>query len=133
MDRWDIYFLTLYVNDGFIRLKDAAQMNLKLLFMLVFVLILLRLVQRERLALDLASLTLLLIVAVMGLSFSPYWVERIAALLQFGTPSMAVVALVTGGLVTVSVILSVMLSDLKRKQAHLIRQIVRLEIKVSKI
>ncbi len=107
-------------------------MNFKLLFVFVFVWTILRLVQRERLGLDLASLTLLLIVAVMGLSFSPYFVERIAALLQFGTPSMAVVALVTGGLVTVSVILSVMLSDLKRKQAHLIRQIAKLEIKFSK-
>ena len=108
-------------------------MNFKLLFFIGFVWVLLRLVQRERLALDLASLTILLILAVMALSFSPYWVERIADLLQFGTPSMAVVALVTAGLVSVSVILSVMVSDLKRKQAHLIRQISILEIKISQM
>ena len=107
-------------------------MTFKLLFIIGFVWIVLSLVQRERLALDLASFTLLLIVAVMGLSFSPYWVERIAAFLHFGTPSMAVVALVIAGLVTVSAILSVMVSDLKREQAHLIRQMVRLEMKSSK-
>jgi len=106
-------------------------MILKLLFIICFVWILLRLVQRERLALDLASFTILLILAVMALSFSPYWVERIADLLQFGTPSMAVVALVTAGLVSVSVILAMMVSDLNRKQAYLIRQISRLEIKIS--
>jgi hypothetical protein len=107
-------------------------MTFKLLFIVGFVWVLLLLVQRDRLALDLASFTILLIAAVMGLSFSPYWVERIAAFLQFGTPSMAVVALVIAGLVTVSVILSVMVSDLKRKQARLIRQMARLEMKISK-
>jgi hypothetical protein len=104
----------------------------KLLFIFVFVWGLIRLVQRGRLSLDLASFTLLLIVAVLGLSFSPYWVERIAAFLQFGTPSMAVVALLIVGLVTVSVILSVMVSDLKRKQAHLIRQMARFEMKSAR-
>ena len=107
-------------------------MTFKLIFIVAFVWILLRLVQRERLALDLASFTMLLIVVVLILSFSPYWVERAAAFLQFGTPSMAVVALVIAGLVTVSVILSVMVSDLKRRQDRLIRQIARLELKISK-
>ena len=105
-------------------------MNFKLLFIVGFVWVLLRLVQRERLALDLASLTVLLILVVMALSFSPYWVEKIADFLQFGTPSMAVVALVTSGLVSVCLILSVMVSDLKRTQAHLIRKISSLEIKI---
>jgi len=104
----------------------------KLFFILIIVFVLLRLVQRERLALDIASITITLIVVVLGLSFSPYWVEKIAAFLEFGTPSMAVVALVIAGLIIVSVILSVMVSDLKRNQAHLIRQIARLEIKFSK-
>ena len=107
-------------------------MTFKLIFIVGFVWILLRLVQRERLALDLASFTMLLIVVVLILSFSPYWVERVADFLQFGTPSMAVVALVIAGLVTVSVILSVMVSDLKRRQDRLIRQIARLELKISK-
>jgi hypothetical protein len=107
-------------------------MIIKLLCIAGFVWILLRLVQRERLALDLASVTIILIVAVMGLSFSPYLVERIAAILQFGRPSMAVVALLIAGLVAVSVILSIMVSDLKRAQARLIRQMARLEMQTSK-
>ena len=105
-------------------------MTFKILFILGFIWILLRLVQRERLALDLASLTMLLIFVVLSLSFSPYWVEKIAFFLDFGTPSMAVVALVIAGLVTVSIILAVMISDLKRKQALLIRQMSRLEMKI---
>jgi hypothetical protein len=105
-------------------------MTFKILFILGFIWILLRLVQRERLALDLASLTMLLIFVVLSLSFSPYWVEKIAVFLDFGTPSMAVVALVIAGLVTVSIILAVMISDLKRKQALLIRQMSRLEMKI---
>ena len=107
-------------------------MIVKLLFITGFVWVLLRLVQRERLALDLASLTLILIVVVMGLSFSPYLVERIAAIFQFGRPSMAVVALMITGLVAVSVILSIMVSDLKRTQARLIRQMARMEMNMSK-
>ena len=107
-------------------------MTYKLLFIVGFVWVLLRLVQRERLALDLASANLLLIVAVLGLSFSPYWVERIATFLEFGTPSMAVVALVIAGLVTLSLILSVMVSDLKRKQELLIRHMARLEMKSAR-
>ena len=107
-------------------------MTFKILFIVAFVWVLLSLVQRERLALDLASFTLLFIVVVLLVSFSPFWVERIATFLQFGTPSMAVVALVISGLVTVSVILSVMVSDLKRQQAHLIRQMARLEMKSIK-
>ena len=107
-------------------------MTFKILFIVAFVWVLLSLVQRDRLALDLASFTLLFIVVVLLVSFSPFWVERIATFLQFGTPSMAVVALVISGLVTVSVILSVMVSDLKRQQAHLIRQMARLEMKSIK-
>jgi hypothetical protein len=89
------------------------------------------LVQRKRLGIDLASLTLLLIVGVLALSFSPYWVEKLAQLFEFGTPSMAVVGLVIAGLVTVSVILLVMISDLKRKHAQLTRQVASLQLKLS--
>ncbi len=77
---------------------------------------------------DLASLTLLLIVGVLALSFSPYWVERLAQFFDFGTPSMAVVALAIAGLVTVTVILLVMVSDLKRKHALLTRQVASLQL-----
>lgn len=102
----------------------------KLLFFFGFVWFLLMLVQRRRLGMDLASMTLLLIVFVLALSFSPYWVEKLAQFFEFGTPSMAVVAPVIAGLVTVSVILLVMISDLKRKHGELTRQVANLQLKL---
>ena len=105
----------------------------KLLFFFGFVWFLLMLVQRQRLGLDLASLTLVLIVGVLALSFSPYWVEKLAQFLEFGTPSMAVVALAIAGLVTVAVILLVMISDLKRKHAQLTRQVASMQLKLSQV
>jgi len=105
----------------------------KLLFFFGFVWFLLILVQRQRLGMDLASLTLLLIVGVLALSFSPFWVEKLAQFLEFGTPSMAVVALAIAGLVTVAVILLVMISDLKRKHAELTRQVASLQLKLSEL
>ncbi len=104
----------------------------KLIFFFGFVWFLLMLVQRQRLGMDLASLTLVLIVCVLALSFSPYWVEKLAQFLEFGTPSMAVVALAIAGLVTVAVILLVMISDLKRKHAQLTRQVASMQLKLSK-
>ncbi len=80
---------------------------------------------------DLASLILMLIVGVLALSFSPYWVEKLAQFFEFGTPSMAVVALVISGLVTVAVILLVMISDLNRKHAQLTRRVASLQLKLS--
>jgi hypothetical protein len=68
---------------------------------------------------------------VLALSFSPYWVEKLAQFFDFGTPSMAVIALAIAGLVTVAVILLVMISDLKRKQALITRQLAALQIKLS--
>ena len=103
----------------------------KLLFFFGFVWLLLILVQRQRLGMDLASLTLLLIVGVMALSFSPYWVEKLAQFFEFGTPSMAVVALAIAGLLTVAVILLVMVSDLKRKHVLLTRQVASLQLLLS--
>ena len=105
----------------------------KLLFFFAFVWFLLMLVQRQRLGMDLASLTLLLIVGVLALSFSPYWVEKLAQFLEFGTPSMAVVALAIAGLVTVAVILLVMISDLKRKHALLTRQVASMQLKLPQV
>ncbi len=105
----------------------------KLIFFFGFVWFLLMLVQRQRLGMDLASLTLVLIVCVLALSFSPYWVEKLAQFLEFGTPSMAVVALAIAGLVTVAVILLVMISDLKRKHAQLTRQVASMQLKLSQV
>ena len=106
-------------------------MIFKLLFFVGFVWILLMLVHRQRLGMDLASLTLALLVGVFALSFSPYWVERLAQFFEFGTPSMAVVALAIAGLVTVVVVLLVMVSDLNRKHALLTRQLAGLQLKFS--
>ena len=106
-------------------------MIFKLLFFVGFIWILLMLVQRQRLGMDLASLTLALLVGVFALSFSPYWVEKLAQFFEFGTPSMAVVALAIAGLVTVAVILLVMVSDLKRKHALLTRQLAGIHLKLS--
>ena len=103
----------------------------KLLFFFSIVWFLLMLVQRQRLGMDLASLTLLLIVGVLALSFSPYWVEKLAQYFEFSTPSMAVVALAIAGLVTVSVILLVMVSDLKRKHTLLTRQVANFQLLLS--
>ena len=108
-------------------------MTFKLLFVLVFVGVLLRLVQRERLSLDLASLTLVLILAVLVLSFSPFWVERIAAVLDFSTPALSVVALVLVGLLVLCVILAVTVSDLKHRQARLVRQLAVLQSRLSQV
>ena len=105
----------------------------KLLFFFGFVWLLLILVQRQQLGMDFASLTLLLIVGVLALSFSPFWVEKLAQFLEFGTPSMAVVALAIAGLVTVAVILLVMISDLKRKHAQLTRQVASMQLKLSQM
>lgn len=91
------------------------------------------LVQRQRLGMDLASLTLLLIVGVLALSFSPYWVEKLAQFFEFGTPSMAVVALAIAGLLTVVVTLLVMISDLKRKHSELTRQVASLQLKLLEL
>jgi hypothetical protein len=106
-------------------------MIFKILFFMTISWLLMRLVQRQRLGLDLASLTIILILGVLALSFSPYWVEKIAAFLEFGTPSMVIVALVVAGLVTISLILSVMVSDLKRRHANMTRQLARLELRVN--
>ena len=108
-------------------------MIFKLVFFFGFVWFLLMLVQRQRLGMDLASLTLLLIVCVLALSFSPFWVEKLAHFFEFGTPSMVVVALAIAGLVTVAVILLVMISDLKRKHAQLTRQVASMQLRLSKV
>jgi hypothetical protein len=105
----------------------------KLLFFFGFVWFMLILVQSQRLGMDLASLILFLIVGVLALSFSPYWVERLAQFFEFGTPSMSVVALAIAGLVTVAVILLVMISDLNRKHALLTRQVASMQLKLSNL
>ncbi len=108
-------------------------MTFKLLFVLAFVGVLLRLVQRERLSLDLASLTLVMILGVLLLSFSPFMVERIAAVLDFSTPAMSVVALVLVGLLVLCVIMAVMISDLKHRQAQLVRQLAQMQARLSNL
>ena len=81
---------------------------------------------------DFASLTILLIVGVLALSFSLYWVEKLAQFFEFGTPSMPVDALAITGLVTIAVIILVMISDFNRKHAQLTRQGVSFQLRLSR-
>ena len=106
-------------------------MIFKLIFFVGFVGVLLRLVQRERLSLDLASLTFVLIASILALSFSPYFVERIAALLEFSNPAMSVIAMVLVGLLVLCLILAVSVSDLRRRQSLLIRQLAQLQHRLT--
>lgn len=106
-------------------------MIFKLMFVVTFVWLLLRLVQHERLSLDLASLTLVMILCVLALSFSPFLVERIAVALEFSNPAMSVIALALVGLVVLCLILAVSVSDLRRRQAIFVRQLARLQSRLS--
>jgi len=106
-------------------------MILKLFFIASYISVLLYLVRKDRLSLDLASAAFILILCVLGLSFSPYWVERIAAALDFSTPAMAIVALTMVGLISLCLVLAVTLSDLIRRQGLLIRQLALFELRLS--
>ena len=104
---------------------------LKLAFLLGFVWVMLRLVQRDRLSMDLASLVLLLLAGALAISLSPYLVERVAAFLDFGTPAMAIVGIAVACLTSVCLALSVMVTDLKRHRAQATRQLARLELRLA--
>jgi len=106
-------------------------MTLKLIFIFSYIIVLFYLVRKDRLTLDLASVTFVLIFCVLGLSFSPFWVERIALTLDFSTPAMAVVALTMVGLISLCLVLAVTVSDLIRRQGLLIRQIASFELRLS--
>ena len=108
-------------------------MIFKISFMIFFIFLLLRLVQREKLSLDLASLALILIGFVLFISFSPFWVERIASLLEFSNPAFAVVALVLVGLICLCMILAVTLSELKYRYSRLLRKLVLLELSLLEL
>lgn len=103
----------------------------KLIFIIIFIWVLLRLVQLELLTLDIVLLTFSMIVFVLLISFSPFFVELLARLLGFGTPAMAVVAVVIAGLIVMSVILAVLGSVHKRELALIIRQLAQLELKFA--
>ena len=106
-------------------------MILKLLFFAAYIGVLFHLVRKDRLSLDLASAAFILILFVLGLSFSPFWVERIAAVLNFSTPAMAIVALTMAGLISLCLVLAVTLSDLIRRQGLLMRQLALFELRLS--
>jgi hypothetical protein len=106
-------------------------MILKLLFFAAYIGVLFHLVRKDRLSLDLASAAFILILFVLGLSFSPFWVERIAAVLNFSTPAMTIVALTMAGLISLCLVLAVTLSDLIRRQGLLMRQLALFELRLS--
>ena len=105
-------------------------MTFKVFFVAAYIFALFFLVRKDRLSLDLASITFILILFVLGLSFSPFLVERIAAALDFSTPAMAVVALTIVGLISLSLVLAVTVSDLILRQGFLIRQMAQLEMRL---
>ena len=105
-------------------------MIFKILFFLIFLFTLLLLVKRKYIGIDFASLVLFFITLVLAFSFSPYLVELLAKYFEFGTPSMAVIALVIVGLMSISVILLVICSDLKYKHVQLTRHVASLELRV---
>lgn len=103
-------------------------MIIRLAFITIFVWAILRLIQFGRLSFDLASLVLFFIVGLFAISFSPFLVESIANIFDFGSPGVAFVALIVVGLTILCLILSVSLSDQKRAQANLVRSIARIEL-----
>jgi hypothetical protein len=102
----------------------------KLIFIICLFWVLLRLVQIEKLTLDIVLFTLLMIVIVLSFSFSPFFVEGLAKILGFGTPALAVVALVIAGLIVMCVILAVLVSSHKKELALVIRQLAKIELRI---
>jgi len=103
-------------------------MTLRFLFLCVFFVTIFWLVKRDRLSLDLAWLLFFILAVVFGASLSPWIVENLAHIFDFGTPSMVVVALSIAGLTAICLVLVVEVSGLKRQNAQLLRKLAALEI-----
>jgi hypothetical protein len=101
---------------------------LRLLFIIALLVLIFWLVRRGRVSLDLAWLLFLVLVLVFGVSLSPWVVERLAHLFDFGTPAMAVVALAIGGLTGICLVLVIEVTALKRQHAALIRELAKLQL-----
>ena len=103
-------------------------MTLRFIFLCVFLVAIFWLVKRDRLSLDLAWLLFFILAVVFGVSLSPWAVENLAHVFDFGTPAMAVVALSIAGLTAICLVLVVEVTGLKRQNAQLLRKIAALEI-----
>ena len=108
-------------------------MILRLLFVLCLVLSIFWLVRRNYLTLDFAWLLFLMLAAVFGVSLSPWAVENLAAVFDFGTPAMGIVALSIAALVGICLVLAVELTALKKQNALLLRKLATLELSDGKL
>jgi len=108
-------------------------MILRLLFVLCLVLSIFWLVRRHYLSLDFAWLLFLMLVAVFGVSLSPWAVEKLAAVFDFGTPAMGIVALSIAALVGICLVLAVELTALKKQNALLLRKLASLELSAGQL
>jgi hypothetical protein len=103
-------------------------MIFRLLFVLSLAVGIFWLVRRHYLSLDFAWLLFLLLAAVLGISLSPWVVANLAAIFDFGTPAMGIVALSVAALVGISLVLAVELTALKKQNALLLRKIAHIEL-----
>ena len=110
---------------------EGIAVVLRLLFVFAMLLLILWLVRRDRVSLDLAWLLFFVLVLVFGVSLSPWAVERLAHLFDFGTPAMAVVALAIGGLTGICLVLVIEVTALKRQHASALRALARLELQAA--
>ena len=122
----------IYSNHDTFCIEYGTKMIYKLIFFIFLTWIVLLLVQNKKLGIDLALFIIILILIVLAISFSPYLVNLLAKIFDIGTPSMAVVALIVAGLVSVVIILLTIVTDLKRKYVFLMRKLAQLELSTIK-
>lgn len=103
-------------------------MILRLFFILCFVAGIFWLVRRQQLSLDFAWLLFFALSIVLGTSLSPWAVAKIAAVFDFGTPAMGIVALCVAVLIGICLVLAVELTALKKQNALLLRKVAHLEL-----
>ncbi len=103
-------------------------MIIRLLFLVFLVVGIFWLVRRHYLSLDFAWLLLLMLVAVLGVSLSPWAVEKLAQILDFSTPAMSVVALTIAALIGLCLVLLVEITAIKKQNTLLVRKVASLEL-----
>jgi hypothetical protein len=102
------------------------------LFFLVFLVVgIFLLVKRHYLSLNFAWLLFFMLTVVLGVSLSPWAVEKLAQILDFGTPAMAVVALTMAALIGLCLVLAVEITTIKKQNTLLVRKLASLELAQS--
>jgi hypothetical protein len=86
------------------------------------------LVRRHYLSLDFAWLLFFILTVVLGVSLNPWAVEKLAKIFGFGTPSMAIVALIFAALIGLCLVLAVDINTTKKQNALLVRKVASLEL-----